>query len=512
MTRRALASLLALTTALAGCVDLAPKYARPVSAAPSAGFPQGLAYPPTAEGRASDLAWRDFVRDARLAHVIALALDNNRDLRTAVIDIRESRALYRVQRADLFPTLTGDLSYVREHSPSGLSGVSGVATGGTTTAGTGSTVGSGTATTGGGTSTGAGVGGGSAASASGVSGDFSIYSATLGVSSYEIDLWGRVRNLSKQAFEQVLAAEENQRAVRISLISEVVTDWSTYAADLQRANVDEQTVAADQQTLAITQARFDRGIASELDVRQAQTALEQARTDLLAATTLYSQDTNALTLLVGSPVPPEFLPTAQDALPPTLSDVPTGLASAVLLDRPDVLQAEHQLKGYNADIGAARAAFFPTVTLTSSAGAESLGLSSLFSTAAGTWTVAPALSLPIFDWGRNKGNLQYVKAERDAAVANYEKTVQTAFRETADALAQRGTAVAQVESQERLVEAASVSLKLSQARYRTGIDPFLTTLDAQRTLLTAQQGLIAARLQRATNLVTLYRALGGGVR
>ena len=509
--RRALPALLALSTALAGCVDLAPKYVRPVSAAPSAGFPQGAAYPPTAEGRASDLAWRDFVRDDRLKAVIQRALDNNRDLRTAVIDIREARALYRVQRADLLPTVNGDLSYVREHSANGLSSFGG-GTGGATTAGTGSTVGSGTATTGGGTSTGAGVGTGASTGATGFSGDFSIYSASLGVSAYEVDLWGRVRNLTKQAFEQVLAAEENSRAVRISLISEVATDWLTYAADLQRAKVDADTVKADEQTLAITQARFDRGVASELDVRQAQTALEQARTDLLAATTLGAQDVNALTLLVGAPTPPELLPTAQDPLPPTLADVPTGLDSSVLLDRPDVLQAEHQLKGYNADIGAARAAFFPTVTLTSSVGGESLGLSSLLNSASGTWTVAPALSLPIFDGGRNKGNLQYVKAERDAAVANYEKTVQTAFRETADALAQRGTAVAQIGSQERLVDAAAGSLKLSQARYRTGIDPFLNTLDAQRTLLTAQQGLIAARLQRAVNLVTLYRALGGGVR
>ena len=508
--RRALPALLALSTAVAGCVDLAPKYARPPSAAPSPGFPQGAAYIPTADGKAADLAWGDFVRDDRLKKIIALALENNRDLRTAVIDIAEARALYRVQRADLFPSVSGDLSYTREHSPSGLGGVGAVTTG-ASTAGTGSTVGSGTATTGT-TGTGAGAGVGTGASAAAFSGDFNIYSASLGVSAYEIDLWGRVRNLTKQAFEQILAAQENSRAVRISLISEVVTDWLTYAADLQRAQVDQETVKADEQTLQITQARFDRGVAGELDVRQAQTALEQARTDLLAATTLYAQDVNALTLLVGAPVAPELLPAAQDALPPTLADVPTGLDSAVLLDRPDVLRAEHQLKGYNADIGAARAAFFPTVTLTTSVGAESLSLSNLFKAGSGAWTVAPALSLPIFDGGRNKGNLQYVKAERDAAVANYEKTVQTAFRETADALAQRGTAVAQIDSQSRLVDAASASLKLSQARYRSGIDPFLNTLDAQRTLLTAQQGLIAARLQRAVNLVTLYRALGGGVR
>ena len=465
-----------------------------------------------ADGRAPDLAWRDFVRDERLRKVVALALDNNRDLRTAVINIREARALYRVQRADLFPTVNGGTSLTRQHSPAGLGGVGAVSTGGTTTAGTGSTVGSGTATSGTSAGTGAGVGGAGSTSVSSFGGDYTIYSASLGVSAYELDLWGRVRNLTKQAFEQVLAAGENRRAVQISLIGEVATDWLNYAADLQRGRVDEDTVKADQQSLDITRARFDRGIASELDVRQAETALEQARTDLLAATTLAAQDLNALTLVVGAPVPADLLPEGQDTLPSTLADVPTGLSSAVLLERPDVLQAEHVLKGYNADIGAARAAFFPTVSLTTSVGSTSLSLGDLFAPGTGTWTVAPSLTLPIFDGGRNRGNLQYVRAERDAAVASYEKTVQTAFREASDALAQRGTAVAQISSQERLVDAAAGSLTLSQARYRTGIDPFLNTLDAQRTLLSAQQGLIAARLQRAVNLVTLYRTLGGGVR
>ena len=512
MRTRLLPAILAAATALAGCVDLAPKYVRPDNASPGAGFPQGSAYPPVQEGRAADLAWRDFVRDDKLKAVIQLALDNNRDLRTAIIDIAEARALYRVQRADLLPTVNGDASLAREHTANGLSGVGAASTGGITTAGTGSTVGSGTATSGAGGGAGAGVGGTGSTSVAAGGGDFTIYSASLGVSAYELDLWGRVRNLTKQAFEQVLAAGENRRAVQISLIGEVATDWLTYGADLQRAQVDADTVKADQQTLVITQARFDRGVASELDVDQAKTALEQAQTDLLSATTLGAQDVNALTLVVGHAVPAELLPTGQDPLPSTLADVPTGLASSVLLERPDVLQAEHVLKGYNADIGAARAAFFPTVSLTTSVGATSLSLGSLFNSGSGTWTVAPSVTLPIFDAGRNKGNLQYVRAERDAAVAAYEKAVQTAFRETADALAQRGTAVAQIGSQERLVQAASGSLFLSQARYRTGIDTFLSTLDAQRTLLTAQQGLIAARLQRATNLVTLYRALGGGVR
>lgn len=485
MRRAGLPALLAAALALTGCVDLAPRYARPDNASPSAGWPQGQAYPPVQEGRAADLAWRDFVRDDKLRRVIQLALDNSRDLRTAVIQITQARALYRVQRADLFPTVGGDAGITRQHVSGSSSGLGGV-------------------------STGAGLGAGSSGAATGGY-DYTLYSASLGVSAYELDLWGRVRNLSRQAFEQVLAAGENRRAVQISLIGEVATDYLSYGADLQRGRVDQETLAAELQTLEITRARFERGVASELDVRQAQTSVEQARTDLLAATTLAAQDLNALTLVVGAPVPAELLPTGQDPLPPTLADVPAGLASAVLLDRPDVLQAEHVLKGYNADIGAARAAFFPTVSLTTSAGATSLSLGSLFAAGSGTWSIAPSVTLPIFDAGRNRGNLDYVRAQRDAAVAAYEKTVQTAFRETADALAQRGTAMAQIGSQERLVEAASASLTLSQARYRTGIDPFLTTLDAQRTLLSAQQGLIAARLQRATNLVTLYRALGGGV-
>lgn len=513
MTRRpALPALLLAATTLAGCVDLAPHYERPANASPGAGWPQGESYLPVQEGRASELAWRDFIRDDKLKRVVQLALDNNRDLRAAVINIAEARALYRVQRADLLPTVGADASITREHSPAGLSGVGAVSTGGTTTAGTGSTVGLGTATTGTGAGTGAGVGGVGSTSVATGGGDFTIYSAALGVSAYELDLWGRVRNLTKQAFEQVLAAEEARRSVQISLVSEVAADYVTYGADLQRQKVDQETLKADLQSLEITEARFNRGVVSELDVRQAQTAVEQARTDLLAVTTQAAQDLNALTLLVGAPVPAELLPAGQDETLPTLADVPAGLASSVLLDRPDVLQAEHVLKGYNADIGAARAAFFPTLSLTTSVGTTSLSLGNLFAPGTGTWTVAPSLTLPIFDGGRNRANLAYVRAEREAAVAQYEKTVQTAFREAADALAQRGTAVAQIGSQERLVEASAASLRLSQARYQGGVDTYLNALDAQRTLLTAQQGMIAARLQRATNLVTLYRTLGGGVR
>ena len=309
-----------------------------------------------------------------------------------------------------------------------------------------------------------------------------------------------------------MAAKEARRSAQISLISEVATDYATLGADRQRLKTAQDTLKADDETLRITQARFKNGIVSELDVRQAETAADQARSDTLADTTLAAQDLNALNLLVGASTPEALLPTGLDQTLPTLADVPAGLSSSVLLDRPDVLQSEHQLRGYNANIGAARAAFFPTITLTGSTGSESLYLDRLFTPGSGTWTFAPSISLPIFSGGKNIANLHYAKAERDTAVAQYELAIQTAFRETADALAQRGTAVQQIQAQEALVEAATAAVKLSQVRYEQGVDTYLTLLIAQRTLYTAQQTLISARLTRASNLVTLYRVLGGGVR
>jgi multidrug efflux system outer membrane protein len=491
MTRalRTLFAAPALAALLSGCVTLAPKYQRPADPTP-ASWPQGAAYAPTQDGKAADLAWRDFFTDPKLQAVIALALKNNRDLRVSLLNIAETRAQYQVQRADLLPAVNASANAVSERSPKGLSSIG--STGATGTTGAGATTGTATSYTG--------------------KRDFRIYTAQVGVSSYELDLWGRVRSLTRQAFEQYLASEDAARSARISLISEAATDYLTLGADRQKLKVAEDTLKSDDETLRITRARFDRGIVSELDVRQAQTAADQARADLLAATTQAAQDLNALNLVVGSSTPEDLLPAGQDESLPTLADVPAGLSSDVLLDRPDVREAEHQLIGDNANIGAVRAAFFPTISLTGDTGSESLYLNKLFQPGSGAWTFSPTITLPIFAGGKNIANLKLAKAQRDTAVAQYEYAIQTAFRETADALAQRGTAVRQIEAQEDLVTAAGAALKLSQARYQQGVDTYLTLLTAQRTYYTAQEGLVSARLTRASNLVTLYRVLGGGVK
>ncbi len=452
----------------AGCVSLAPRYERPASPAPQA-WPQGDAYAPTEAGKAADLAWRDFFTDARLKSVIELALANNRDLRVAILNIEAARAQFREQRANLLPTVAASGSATSERTPAGLSQF-------------------------------------------GSKRDVRIYSADVGISAFELDLWGRIRSLTRQAQEQVLATEEARRAAQISLIGEVAADFLTLGADRQRLATAEETLKADQESLRITEARFKDGVVSELDVRQAQTIVDQARSDVLTYTTQSAQDLNALNLVVGAATPDAASPSGLDATLPTLADVPAGLSSEVLLGRPDVLQAEHQLRGYNANIGAARAAFFPTITLTGSTGSESLYLGKLFAPGSGTWMFNPAVSLPIFAGGRNVAALKLSKVQKDIAIAQYELAIQTAFRETADALAQRGTAARQIEAQEQLVESATAAVRLSQARYQKGVDTYLSLLDAQRTLYTAQQTLITARLNRATNLVTLYRVLGGGIR
>ena len=487
MTRRLL-TLLALGPLLAGCLTLEPKYHRPPAPVP-ASFPQGGAYAGQVEG--PDMArvgWRTFFTDPHLQQVIGLALSQSRDLRSALAAVEISRARYRVQRADLFPTIAADATAVYGHT--GNYGVS--------------TAGAATIPTATGGATGAtGFGGGFA-------GDYREYTVELGVSSYELDLWGRVRSLSKEALENYLSSVEAARSARVALISETASDWLTLAADRQLLKVSQDTVKADQGVLDITQARFAGGIASELDVRQAQTALEQARSDVAVNATAAAQALDALVLVVGASVPEDLLPQGLSDAIPTVAEAPTGLSSAVLLARPDVVEAEHTLRAYNADIGAARAAFFPTITLTANGGTESLYLDKLFAAGTGVWTFAPTISLPIFDWGRRQGALQLSKAERAQALAAYEKAVQSAFKDVADALAQRGTIDARILAQVRLNEASNRALQLSQARYQRGADTFLNTLTAQLTLYAAQQSLVSARATRALNLVELYRALGGG--
>jgi outer membrane protein, multidrug efflux system len=483
------AAPLALAALLAGCT-MEPKYERPAAPVPAA-LPQGGAYGAAepAATPAPDLAWRDFFTDPKLRQVIQLALDNNRDLRVAILNIAEAHAQYRIQRAQLFPHVGANFDPTIEHLPASVLGAeSGV---------------SDTSATG---------GVGQALASTNQSVTIHYYAATLGVSNYELDLWGRVRSLSHQALEQYLATEEARRAEQISLISQVATAYTTYAADLERLNVAQQTAKADQTSLNLTQSRFTGGIASQLDVRQAQSALEQANAGIATYTTTVAQDVNALRLLVGTEVPAELLPSPLADQFVTLADLPAGVSSEVLLRRPDVMEAEHQLEGYNANIGAARANFFPQILLTGGGGSTALSVGDLFSPGTGAWTFTPTVTLPIFTAGENAANLRYAKVAKNVAVAQYEKAIQTAFRETADALAQRGQIANLVAANQREVDAVGGSFGLSNARYQRGSDTYLNVLTAQISLYQAQQNLITARLTRATNLINLYQALGGGVR
>lgn len=474
---------------LAGC-NLAPKYVRPELSVPVA-TPAGPAYAATDAAGAimpADTAWEAFFTDDRLRRVIRTALDNNRDLRVSVANVAQARAQYRVQRADLFPTLAANGGATYQKSPFGV-------VGGGTGGGTGGTGG-----------TGGGTGGGAVSS-----GRADIYTANVGVSAWEIDLFGRVRNLTQAQQEQYFAAEENRNAAQVSLIAEIATQWLTMAADQDRLKIARDTERAFGQTVKLTQDRFRIGIASELEVRQASTSYDQARSDIAEATTLIAQDQNALNLLAGTSLTADMLPARLEETSPTLENLPANLPSEVLLRRPDIASAEHQLVAANANIGAARAAFFPNISLTAAFGTISLGLSNLFGSGTQNWSVAPSVSQTLFDFGRNKGNLRYAQATRDAAVATYEKSIQTGFREVADALARRGTIGAQLQAQTSLRDNAAGAFKLSELRFRAGIDTFLNTLDSQRSLYTAQQSLLAARLTRDSNSVELYRALGGGV-
>jgi multidrug efflux system outer membrane protein len=466
---RSLIIALASTTLLAGC-NFAPNYVRPVGAVPAA-LPQSGIYPsaPTDAPDISRVGWRAFFTDPRLQSVIAAGLDNNRDLRIAAGNVLQARARYRVQRTDQLPTIAANGSATFTNSATGA-----------------------------------------AAGPAGTT-DLQIYAANVGVSNFELDLFGRVRNLSKAALEQYFASEQAQRAARISLIAEIATAWLQLAADQDQLALSRSTLAAFEQTRTLTQARFRIGIASELEARQADTNYQGALNDIAALETRIAQDKNALDLLVGAPVGDAQLPNGLKDGGATLSFLPAGLSSAILLRRPDVLQAEHQLIAENANIGAARAARFPTISLTAALGTISTALSGLFGGGSWTYSAGPGVTLPLFDGGRTGANVRLAEANRQVAVANYERTIQIAFREVADALAQRGTIDRQIAAQTQRAQSAQTAARLSDARYRVGVDSFLTALDAQRTAYAADQQLVTTRLTRAANLVELYRSLGGGL-
>jgi multidrug efflux system outer membrane protein len=447
-----------------------PKYSAPEAPVPSS-WPTGPAYqePSAAQtGQAMvDLTWQEFFVDPQLRQLIETALDNNRDLRVAVLNIERYRAQYQIQRAAQWPQIDGSAAADRQRVPEQLSGTGSAKT-------------------------------------------FDQYSIGLGVSSYELDFFGRVRSLKEAALQQYLATLEAQRSAQISLIASVADGYLNLAADREKLQLAKETLTAQRDSYEIIQKRFKVGITSELELQQARTQVEAARVDVARYTTLVAQDENGLTLLVGAPITPELFATKLDDSLLAEGKIAPGLSSEVLLQRPDVLQAEDQLKGLNANIGAARAAFFPRISLVGSLGFGSRELADLFRSEATAWNLGSHLTIPIFDAGTNRANLKVAKADRDIAIARYEKSIQTAFREVADALAQHGTIAEQLAAQMALEEATVAGLRLSRARFEKGIDSYLSVLVSQRSMYSAQQGLVSTRLTRLQNLVILYKVLGGG--
>ncbi|MBA5706973.1 AdeC/AdeK/OprM family multidrug efflux complex outer membrane factor [Pseudomonas fulva] len=458
---------LAVTAFILGGCSLIPDYQTP-EAPVAAQWPQGPAYSPTqsADVAAAEQGWRQFFNDPALQQLIQTALVNNRDLRVAALNIDAYRAQYRIQRADLFPAVSANGSGSRQRIPANMS-------------------------------------------QTGSSDITSQYSATLGVSAYELDLFGRVRSLSEQALETYLSSEQARRSTQISLVASVANAYYTWQADQALFKLTEETLKNYQESYNLTRRSNEVGVASALDLSQARTAVEGARVKYSQYQRLVAQDVNSLTVLLGTGIPtnlPEPLRLDADQL----AEVPAGLPSDLLQRRPDIQEAEHLLKAANANIGAARAAFFPSISLTANAGTLSTDMGGLFKGGSGTWLFQPQINLPIFTAGSLKASLDYAKIQKDINVARYEKSIQTAFQEVSDGLAARKTFEEQLQAQQDLVQANQDYYRLAERRYRIGIDSNLTFLDAQRNLFSAQQALIGDRLSQLTSEVNLYKALGGG--
>ena len=452
---------------LAGCT-LAPKYERPDTPVP-AQWPTGAAYSETktvaTAPTASELNWREFITDENLQKVIETALKNNRDLRIAMLNVERAEALYGIGKVSLLPSVNAVGSFSKSRVPADLS-------------------------------------------SSGNAFTSERYDVNLGITSWEIDFFGRIRSLKDQALEQYLATDQAGRSAKMMLITSVTQAYLALAANREALLLVSKTRATQEDTYKMIGKRYDVGMISELDLRRAQSQVEIARGDVARYTQMTAQAENALNLLVASPIPPALLPSQLAGVRPP-REISAGLSSELLLRRPDVLAAEHQLKAANANIGAARAAFFPRISLTASAGTASSELSGLFKSGSGVWSFAPQIVMPIFD-ARTWYAYDVTKIDKEIFIAQYEKAIQTAFREVADTLAVRGTVNQQIEAQQSLVDALAVTYRLSESRYTKGIDSYLAVLDAQRSLYGAQQGLIMLQLARLNNAVALYKALGGG--
>ena len=473
-------TLLALTLALglSACANLAPSYQQPAAPVPNhwSSTAAGSDNNPTATAPAAaaaistaatstaveSLDWRGFFLDQRLRQVIAQALANNRDLRVAALNVQNARAQYRITDANRYPALSASASSSASRTPASLAS-------------------SGTAVT---------------------SHDDSV---SLGVSAFEWDFFGRLKNLSDAALQTYQYQVETRRSTQISLVAEVATAWLTLASDRELLKLSQDTFDSLNKTYTLSVRSHEIGTSSAIDLASQEASLQSARADVGQYTSQVAQDLNALTLLVGASVDQALLPEQLPEAAGVLLETPAGLPSATLLRRPDVLAAEHTLKAAHADIGAARAAFFPSITRTAS---NALG--GLFKPGSGAWSFAPAINLPIFNAGSNRASLDAAKITRDIDVANYEKAIQTAFEEVSNALAVRATLQQRLDAQQQVTAADARSYRLSEARYRNGIDSYLTALVTQRALYSAQQNLISLRLTEQNNRITLYKVLGGG--
>ena len=438
-----------------GCVSLDPNYQRPDAPVP--------ATLPGAQGQATAVIgnWQQVVKDARLNKVVSMALNSNRDVQKAIADIDAARAQYGETRASLFPTVDAELSGSRSRTLA--NGVS--------------------------TST----------------------QADGAVSSFELDLFGRNQSLSRAARENWLASEYTAQNTRLTMISELTTAWVTLAADNSNLALAQQTMNSAADSLKIVKRQMEVGTAAATDVSSAMSVYQQARASVASYQTLVMQDKNAINLLAGQTVPDSLLPGTLESLGDnTITLVPAGVSSSVLLNRPDIQEAEHNLLSANANIGAARANFFPTISLTASAGVGSDSLSSLFSHGMKVWSFAPSITLPLFTGGSNMAQLRYAEAEKKGLIATYEKTIQSAFKDVADALARRQTLSEELDAQRQYVAAEQQTLDIAMKRYQAGSSDYLTVLTAQRTLWSAQQSLIALQQTELDNRITLWQSLGGG--
>ena len=460
MGNRIVLSSLVAAALVAGC-SFIPTYERPDAPIP-ASYPEAQAN--AVPQFAADIGWRDYFAEPRLRTLIESALDNNRDLRVATLQIEQARAAFQLRRADTYPRVGVIANATRAPS---------VTTGDLTNS----------------------------------------FSTGLAVSAWEIDFFGRIASLKEQALAQYLATQEGRNAAQVSLVAAVASGWLNLLADEALMDLSRQTLASREESVRLTQMRLTAGVVSELDLRQAQALVQAARATLAQQTRQRARDENALALLVGQALPGDIrgsLPGSTLSDAPAMSPLPAGLPSELLNRRPDIRQAEQQLIAANANIGAARAAFFPNISLTAQAGTASGELSGLFKSGSWGFSIAPSLLMPLFDAGRNQANLENAQTTRSIAVAQYEKAVQTAFREVSDALAGRATLGEQAQAQSLQVEAETARLQLSDLRYRNGVSNYLDLLDAQRSLFTAQQTLVLVQLEQLQNQVTMFKTLGGG--